>query len=65
MNPNRKVLRLLIFSQLFSFLFLVLLPSVIRLLPTRSGKMVYSVLALGAIGLGFFLRRCLDDLSGP
>ena len=63
MNPNKAVLRLLILSQVFSLFFLIFIPVLIRLLNEMWGRVLYTLLALVAIGLSLALRYALNGLE--
>ena len=63
MNPNKAVLRLLILAQVFSLFFLIFIPVLIRLLNEMWGRVLYTLLALVAIGLSLALRYALNGLE--
>jgi hypothetical protein len=53
----RTVLQNLIFAVLYLILFVILLPSLIRLLDQTAGKIAYGVLVAGGVGLALRLRQ--------
>ena len=63
MNPHKNTLKLLIVSQVFCPLFLLLMPTLIRLLHDFWGKLLYAILVVAGIGLAIALRYTLDSLD--
>ena len=58
MDPTVKtVLHTLIFSVLYLLLFVIVLPSLLRILDHASGKILFGVLVFGAVGLAIRLRQ--------
>lgn len=58
MDPTvRTVLHTLIFSVLYLLFFVIVLPSVLRLLDQSSGKMVFGGLVSGGVILAIRLRQ--------
>ena len=49
MNPPKNVLQLLIASQIFSLVFLMLMPIVIRWLSVPLGKTLYALLVVVSV----------------
>ncbi len=60
---NKSTLKLLIVSQVFCLAFLLLMPTLIRLLHGFWGQFLYAVLVVGAIGLAIALRYTLNTLD--
>ena len=63
MNPHKSTLKLLIVAQVFSLAFLLLMPTLIRLLHEFWGKFLYAALVVGGIGLAIALRYALNTLD--
>ena len=63
MNPHKTLLRLLILAQVFTLFFLIFMPVLIRLLNEMWGRVLYTLLALAAIGLSLALRYALNGLE--
>ncbi len=63
MDPKiKRGVQTVIFGLLYVLLFLILMPSLIRLLDDRWGKILYGVLVAGAVGVAFRLRAVSRDL---
>jgi hypothetical protein len=60
---NKTTIRLLILSQVFTLFFLIFMPVLIRLLNDMWGRVLYTLLALGAIGMALALRYALNGLD--
>ena len=60
---NKTVARLLILSQVFTLFFLIFMPVLIRLLNEMWGRVLYTLLALAAIGMALALRYALNGLE--
>ncbi len=63
MNPHKSTLKLLIVSQVFCLAFLLLMPTLVRLLYGFWGKFLYAVLVVGGIGLAIALRYALNTVD--
>ncbi len=60
---NKTVGRLLVLSQVFTLFFLIFMPVLIRLLNEMWGRVLYTLLALAAIGIALALRYALNSLE--
>jgi hypothetical protein len=60
---NKTTLRLLILSQVFTLFALILMPVLIRVLNETWGRVLYTLLALAAIGFALALRYALNSLE--
>jgi hypothetical protein len=58
---EKRILHLVIVAQVFSLLFLILMPVLIGILNDRWGKLLYCILVIGAVGLAMALRHALSD----
>ncbi len=63
MNNPKTVLRLLIICQLFTFFFLLFLPTLVRILEDGWGKALYAALACVTVGFGIALRYALNSVQ--
>lgn len=63
MNPNKPLLKLLIVTQIFSLLFMLCLPTLLRLLPSLLGKGLYALFVIISVGLVLALRYAWLSLS--
>jgi hypothetical protein len=63
MNPNKTALRVLILAQVFTLFFLIFMPVLVRVLNETWGRVVYTLLSLGCIGLALGLRYALKALE--
>lgn len=61
-NPKHAV-RLLIVCQVFTLLFLIFMPVLVRMLSEGGGKVLYALLAITAIGLALALRQVLSSME--
>jgi hypothetical protein len=62
-NPHKTILRLLIFTQVFTLFFLIFMPILVRLLNETWGRVLYLFLALVTIGLALALRYALNGVD--
>jgi len=62
-NPNKTALRLLVLSQVFTLFFIIFIPVLIRVLSETWGRVLYTLLALVAVGLSLALRYVLNGLE--
>ena len=63
MNASKNIFRLLILSQIFALFFLMLMPTLIKLLNDFWGKLLYTLMVLGSIGFALALRYALRSLT--
>jgi hypothetical protein len=62
MEPQpRKLLQTLVFAVLYAFLFLILMPPLLRVMDQSWGKALYGVLVAGAVAIAFRLRALLRE----
>lgn len=63
MNFHKSPLRLIMVTQVFCLFFLILMPTLVRLLSGTLGKWLYTLMVLGALGLALALRYALDQVD--
>jgi len=60
---NRSLLRLMVWIQMFTLFFLMVMPSLIRWLGGMWGKILYAVMVIIGIGFALALRYALASLE--
>ena len=60
---NKSALRLLILAQVFCLFFLMLMPTLVRVLNEMWGKVLYGTLVVGAILFALALRYAFGKLE--
>jgi hypothetical protein len=63
MSNDRSVMKLLIVTQIFTLLFLIFMPTLLRLLSGTLGKTLFAALTILAVGLSIALRHALKQLE--
>jgi hypothetical protein len=60
---NRSLVRLIVWIQIFTLFFLMMMPSLIRWLGGMWGKILYALMVIIGIGFALALRYALESLE--